>query len=159
MADNDLAFWAGVWLLAAAIGVLRHWRSRSSVGLVFTYIMSFGAIHWLAASMYLLPWYSDRGEDLVAIGLREATVAMVALAIGTEVVGFLMRRATAAEADPTPQRVSLDPLAVNVYFFSGLLLYGVISPLGSRLSGLQALVATGSTIIVVALGLKCWNGW
>jgi len=160
MADNDLSFWAGLWIIAAAIGVLRHWSSRSSVGLVFTYIMSFGAIHWLAASMYLLPWYSDRGEDLVAIGLREATIATVALAIGTEIVAWLLHRRGELGSPRQPFReVALDPVAVNTYLFAGVLLYGVISPLGSRISGLQALVATGSTIIVVALSLKCWNGW
>lgn len=160
MVENDLRFWAVLWAGAAGLGIVRHWGNRSGVGLILTYIMSFGAIHWLAAAIYLLPWYSDRGEDLVALGLRQATLATVALAIGAEIVGWVMRlHRPKSVRGAKSTSVALDPLAVNVYLIAGMMLYGVISPLGARLPSLQALVATGSTVTLIALSLKCWNGW
>jgi hypothetical protein len=158
MVDTDLGTWALLWVLIAAVLLIRHWRDRSGVGLLLTYVMSFGAIHWLAAAIYLLPWYSRRGDDLVASGLREATLATIALAVGAELVVWVLGwrpSPTAARAKGTP----VDTVAVNVYLAAGLVLYGVISPLGAQLPSLQALVATGSTVTVIALGLKCWNGW
>lgn len=54
----DLQLWLLVWLVTAAYILVRHWRSQLGTGLVFTYVLSYGAIHWLAAAIYLLPWYT-----------------------------------------------------------------------------------------------------
>jgi hypothetical protein len=154
---EDLAW---LWLITAAVLLVRHWRDRSGVGLLITYVMSFGGIHWLAAAIYLLPWYPNRGADLVELGLREATYATIALAAGAEVATWLLKRRGLVTGGGTDLKdMSIDRRAVNVYFMAGAVLYGVISPLGQQLPGLQALIATGSTIVVVALGLKAWNAW
>jgi hypothetical protein len=160
MPQTDLGTWAFAWVAIVAVLLVRHWRSQT-VGLLLTYVIGFGAIHWLAAGIYLLPWYSSWGEDFVADGLRQSTIATLALAVGAEVVAWLpiWHRAPAAEhAQPNATRV-VDPLAINIYLAIGLLLYGVVSPLAGSLPSIQALVATGSMITVIALCLKCWNAW
>jgi len=153
---EDLAW---LWLITATILIVRHWRDRSGVGLLITYVMSFGGIHWLAAAIYLLPWYHNRGTDLVELGLREATYATLALAIGAEIVVLILKRRELALGRVTVQSAVIDRRAVNLYLVAGIVLYGVISPLAQALPSVQALIATGSTVIVVALGLKAWNGW
>jgi hypothetical protein len=160
MHQTDLGTWTFLWVIVAIALLIRQWRAHDNVGLFLTYIIGFGAIHWLAAAIYLLPWYSTWGEDFVAEGLREATIATIALAVGAEAASWLMRwqRPNA----PRPQTVGMtiaDPLAINVYLATGLVLYGVVSPLAGRLPSIQALVATGSMVAVVALCLKSWNGW
>ena len=161
MHQTDLETWTFLWVIVAIGLLIRQWRAHDNVGLLLTYIIGFGAIHWLAAAIYLLPWYSTWGEDFVAEGLREATVATIALAVGAEAAVWLMRwqRSTARRPVPTSGTTIADPLAINVYLATGLVLYAVVSPLAGTLPSIQALVATGSLVAVVALCLKCWNAW
>ena len=53
-ADDGLLTWVLLWLAAATVVLLRHWRRGAGVGLLLAYVLSFGALHWLAATVYLL---------------------------------------------------------------------------------------------------------
>lgn len=157
---TDLNTWAWLLLAVAVALFVRHWRDRAGVGVLLTFVVSFSVLHWLAAALYILPWYNNVGADLVADGLREATVAMFAVAIGAEIMSVVLtRRASHAPAGARVDETAIDSRAVNLYLGAGALLYVGVFPFASSLPSVQALLATGSTVIVAALGLKCWDAW
>lgn len=165
----DIRIWVVVWLVAALYLVMKYWRRGQSVGLTITYVISFGSIHWLAAVLYLLPWYDTRSVNLVAAGMKQSAIAMAALAIGAEIASqfihaWEVRRLP--ERQPTTRRepeaavvTRVSPVSATWYLVAGLLLYGVVFPFAGRLPTLTALVSTGSAVTVVGVALKCWNAW
>lgn len=156
MSDESLRLWASVWLAAAIWILIRHWRGAGA-GLVFTYVLTLAVMHWLAPLMYLLPWYDNTRFDLTVEGLRQSAFAILGFAAGSEIVLAISRRlhqsAHLSAGEP------VEPRLVNLYLFTGIVLYAVVFPLAGRLPSATALVSTGSTLAVVAIGLKCWNAW
>ena len=74
-AETDLLRWVIIWAIAAVFLLVRHWRSNASAGLMFSYVLMFGVLHWLGPVMFLLPWHDQRGALLTVEGLRLATMA------------------------------------------------------------------------------------
>jgi hypothetical protein len=169
--EADLGFWVGVWAAVALYLIARHWRTGAGVGLLLTYVLSYGSIHWLAATIHLLPWFVNRYTDTVAEGMRQSAIGILALAAGAEVMALIVRRRRPMPvqvrgpqapdvAQPTGESmVTLDPRTLRFVLLSGLAIYGVLSPLGAAIPGAQALVATGSAITVMAVALHVWNAW
>lgn len=149
-----------VWAAGATLLVFRHWRNGSGVGLVFTYILTLAAMHWLAPLIYLVPWYLGGRLDFTVEGLRQSTYALGAFAVGAEVGLVLLRRRGLgvgdAAIDEEPPR-PVDPHLINMYLLVGAVLYVIVFPLAGRLPSATAIVSTGSTLAVVAVCLKCWN--
>jgi len=158
-ADVDLLFWIAVWTAAAAYLLLRHWHTDWGVGLLATYVVSLAAIHWLTPVLYLLPWHEGGALAETALGTREAALGMIGLAVGVEVVNHLRRRADTHGRDVRDVRKALGHRLVDVYLGAGLFLYFIASPLTEGIAGLTAIVSTGSTLVAVGIGLKCWNAW
>lgn len=156
---SDLAFWALVWLLSAGWIVVRHWRAGRGVGLVLGYVISFGALHWLANALNLLPWNPHRHTDIIGRGMQQSALAMLMFAVGAELALVARRRWLGPEVHPADEDIATNPTAVNVYFASGLILQMVLLPLGQGLPSITALLASGSTLTTTALGLKCWNAY
>ncbi len=159
MSEPNLETWVWVWIIVATYVVARQWRS-GSVGLLFTYVLSFGALHWLTALLSLLPWYESRFPDLTADGLIQSTFAMMAFAVGAECMAFCLRFSTIAHAtgERSPHKMVPD-VFLNGYVISGMVMYAVLTRFGSTLPTVNALVNTGSLLTVVGVGLKCWNAW
>jgi hypothetical protein len=86
----------------------------------------------------------DRGHLLLLAGVGE-------LQLGLESDG---RFDVASE-----RRVAIDPRVATFYLITGLLIYVVIAPIGARIPSLAAVLSTGSSVVVAALALKCWNAW
>jgi len=158
MFEIPIDTWLMVWLGAAAFVLVRHWRTGIGSGLVFAYVLSFGAMHVLAPALYLLPWYDSDRAMLTALGLRESTLALLAFAAGTEVARLIVRRQVALRPELLDATPTVDNRVVNLYLVCGLLAYA-LSPVISRLPSGSALVSAGSMLGVVAIGLKCWNAW
>jgi hypothetical protein len=155
--DTSLAFWLTVWLLTAAGIAVRHWYVGRGTGLVLTYVLSFGAIYWLAASMYVLPWYLPPDFDMTVNGLRVAAIAMLAFGLGGEIGMAIFRRLGPASS---PARSSAtDPRVANAALAVGIVFYAVISPIVSRLPTAEALASTTSSLMVLGVALKAWNAW
>jgi hypothetical protein len=156
--DVPLSDWLLISALAAMWTMVRSWRTGAGVGIVFTYVVSFLALYWLAPAMYLLPWYDNPGYDLTALGLREAAIGMAAFMVGTEVARPIASR-RAARLPPVAGPQPIDQRLVNLFLVTGAGLYLIVFPLAGALPSVTALVATGSTIAVVGIGLKCWTAW
>jgi hypothetical protein len=158
MSDRELTWWVGVWLVTALWTLARHWRGASA-GLVFTYVLSLAVMHWLAPAMYLLPWYDNVRIELTAAGLRESLFAIAGFAVGSELMMAVSRRHhVGVYTVSTREGMPVEPRLVNLYLICGVVLYGLF-PLVGKLPSATAIVSTGSTLGVVAIGLKCWNSW
>jgi hypothetical protein len=156
--DVSMREWLVVCGGAAAWTFIRAWTSGASVGLIFTYVFSFTTLYWMSPLMYLLPWYDTPGHELTALGLREATFAIVAFAVGTEIARPVIRRWSAAL--PTAERPGpIDKRLTNLLLVTGGVLYLVVFPLAGYLPSMTAFVSTGSMVAVVAMSLKCWSAW
>jgi len=162
-ADGTLRFWVATWIVTALFLIYRHWRPGRGVGLILSYVVSFGAIHWLAPALDLLPWYDHRYPALVAEGMRQSGIAMLTFAIGVEGALWVMgRRAAAAgeeDEELDAQSASVNPRTTTTYLVIGAVLQVILFPIAHGLPSITALVSTGSTLFVIAMGLKCWNGW
>ncbi len=154
----DLRFWLAVWFLVAALTLVRHWRAGLAAGLVFTYIVSFAALHWLAAAIYVLPYYRAPGFGETLSGLRLSTIAIVAFSIGGEIGAAFFRR-WGPEPPAEHEGVSAPPALVNIYIVGGLIVYGVVMPVVASLPTVAALASTASSLLVLGVALKAWNGW
>lgn len=156
--DPQLQLWLLVWLGTAAYILIRHWRTGRGAGLVFTYVLSYGAIHWLAAAIYLLPWYGTSAVDHTIIGLQVAAVGMIAFAVGGELGSVLFERVGPQRAEITERRL-MSPRIVNLYLIGGAIFYGAIYPLLAGLPTASALASTSSSLMVLGVALKAWNSW
>lgn len=159
MGDVALQPWLTIWLAAAAYLLVRYWRKNVGAGLVFTYVFTFGVMHWLVPLMYTLPWYYNGRLRLTSLGLRESAIAMVAFAVGSEVASLIIahRLANAPPLPDEPQAV--DRRLTRLYFLVGVGLYVGLFPLAGKLPSVEAVLSSGSTVAVVAIALTCWNAW
>jgi hypothetical protein len=149
--EPSVAFWTITFAVTAALIVFRHWRRDRSVGLLLTYVVSFAALHWLAASMRLLPWFETFVGDPTLEGLRESTLGLIAFAVGVEIAN---RRAMPLVAEEQVSRVSSR--LVNTYLLVGVVVYAIFL-LAGRLPIIAAVVSTGSTLVAVGVALKAWE--
>jgi hypothetical protein len=158
MSEDTLQLYVIVWLAVALFTLARHWRGASA-GLVFTYVLSLAVMHWLAPVMYLLPWYGNARLDLTGEGLRQSLYAIVGFAVGSEMtMAISRRRHIGIYTTSTWEGMPVESRLVNLYLFSGIVLYGLF-PIAGHLPSATAILSTGSTLAVVAIGLKCWNSW
>lgn len=156
--DGRLQFWLLVWVMTAAYILVRHWRTGRGAGLVFTYVLSLAAIHWLAAAIYALPWYSTPEFDTTLDGLRMSAIALMAFGAGGEIGSMLFGRFGPELPDAaTPPQA--DPRIVNLYIVAGVIFYSVIFPIVAALPTASALASTSSSLVVLGIGLKAWNSW
>lgn len=152
-----LAPWVAAWLLVAVILVRRHARPCRHVGLLVTYVLSLGALHWLAPALYLLPWDGDVDLEATLEGLRQSTFAILALWAGAEVAARQPRWATID--DQAGPDVRMPARLINLYLVSGAVLHVALISVGGRLPTVRALISCGSALLVVGMGLKCWDAW
>src|SRR5262245_47789252 len=83
----ELAFWLVVWLGAVALlVVIRRARQTSGSGLIYAYLLNLWSLHWLGASLYLLPWARSRDVDFVLRGLIESAWGVCAFVVGSLVL-------------------------------------------------------------------------
>ena len=161
--DSNLALWVVVWIIVIGIVLTSQWRKRLvGVGLTFAFLGHLGAIHWLAAVIYLMPWYvyyvDIDDEILLEAGFRQGTYAIVAFAVGSVIIAPFLRRLFGSSG-----RMPIIPPAgkrlAKMYTAVGLLCFLALrSPIG-RMPTVNALVAVGMNLLVVGLGLMCWDAW
>jgi hypothetical protein len=168
----DLRVWSLVWIVTAAFLLYHRWYRGHGAGLLLGYIVSFGALHWLASALYLLPWHRGRDFIVTSYGMRIAAIGMVAFAAGVECAAYVRARraqnalAETPAAEPADEEFEEDDepatvpaRAVRFYLFAGAFLHLVLFPIARGLPSVTALVATGSTLVVTAVALRCWNAW
>jgi len=155
-----LAGWLALWMAGAAIIAATQWRGRGvGAGLMLAYVINLGTIHWLAAAIYLFPWYSNYSPGVVELGFRQSVWAIIAFATGSAAAApWLLVRVR-------PVRRSISPGApasrevVVAYLGVGLLFSLVLLPLIAGAATLTAIVSVGRSLIAAGLGVACWEAW
>lgn len=158
MGEPRLELWLVAWLAVAAYLLVRHWGTGRGAGLVFAYVLSVGAIHWVAASLYALPWYGAPALDVTVIGLRVSTLGLLAFAVGGELGVGLSRRFGSQPPEGESGR-AVPARIVHAYLAVGAIAYGGVAPIAAGLPTAAALVSTASSLMVLGVALKAWNGW
>jgi hypothetical protein len=140
---------AVLWLVFAGAFIMWRWTLGRGVGLVVSLVLGLSAIHWVAAVLYLLPWYENLDRNLVATGYRIAFHGLCAFCIGVLL---------ASRKQPEPTTKTHAPYALGwTYLVIGVVMYAVLWPRMGRMASVGALVAAGSNYIVAGICLECWN--
>jgi hypothetical protein len=136
------------------IHLLKSGRGQSHVGLVISYLLGgFWINHWFGVAAYLVPGYCGVYPELEVPGARETLYALLGFAAG---VLFLPRifgvRRSQGNVNPVPVPANLR----NGFLALGVLFY-VAAHVASKVNGLQAILASGQQLLVVAVLLNIWE--
>lgn len=158
MDDSSLGLHLALWMaIIALLALVRSHRRTATTGLILAYVFNLWLIHWLAPSFYALPWYENFDIRLVAGGLEQSLYGIAAFAFGSLVLApFLMGVGvlpTAAEQHEP------DPYLPIGYVGTGVVFYLLLSTALGSLPSATAIIATGQQLIVVGVGLGCWQAW
>src|SRR5262245_31475735 len=142
-----------LWFVIATAFIMWRWLAGRGVGLVVSIVVGLSGIHWIAATLYLLPWYQNFDPDLVTTGLWVAFQGLCAFCVGA----VLASRSTAVEkVDDHHIDGSISSFGW-AYIIVGIIMYAFLWPRVGRIASLGALVAAGSSYIVLGICLRCWR--
>lgn len=153
-----LVIWAG-----AALGTIlfRSFSGQRESGLVWAYIANLWLLHWPAAFIYTLPWYSRIEYSTVYAGFVQSVWGIVGFGIGAALIAPAMVRILeppgAEKADATGVRP--DALLPRTYVLVGVLAYLILGPLLGDIPTISALAVAATQLIIVGICLRCWHGW
>jgi hypothetical protein len=153
--DEELLLWIAVWFLIGVALVAGRLRTKAGVGLVSAFGLQMLILHWLAAAIYVLPWYWNLDLRVVFAGLRESTWAMAGFTIGVLAIGFLGNLQWTAAAPGTD--VVVDRKLVRLYLVVGVICYFGLTRVVGTTPTLGAIVNVASTCAIVGIALACWN--
>jgi hypothetical protein len=155
--DETLMRWVIAWLPMLAILLFSASRKSASAGLVFAYALQLVILHWFAAVIYLLPWYSNLDLNVVFAGLQQSTYAFAGFTLGSVAISPLLMRHRDAESDPSGA-VLADRGLIRTCLGMGIVSYFVLTPIVGTTPTVSAIVAAAASGVVVGLALGCWNG-
>jgi hypothetical protein len=157
--SSSLGNWVVVWAITVGlIFVVRGMSSRPSAGLVQAYLLNLGLLHWVAATLYLLPWYTNHDPDVVALGLEQSTYAAIGFGVGCLLLAPGLGRAARGAAARVPRAAS-EPWLANKYILVGVIVFFALAPIVGHIPTVSAVVVQGWNLLVVGLGLACWLAW
>ncbi len=142
-----------LWLVIASAFIIWRWLAGRGVGLVVSIILGLSGIHWIAATLYLLPWYQNFDRELVTTGLWVAVQGLCAFCLGA----VLASRAPVVEAEDDHHAARSVASFAWAYIVVGIIMYAFLWPRVGRIASLGALVAAGSSYIVLGICLQCWR--
>lgn len=140
-----------IWLVVASTLVFWRWSIGRGLGLVVAFVVSLSSLHFLAASLYVLPWYGGLDRDFIQGGLFIALEGLLGFAIGAVIMSHLLQHEM-APAETAPQvRLGLMYLGMGVVF------YTVVRNGVSGIPSIGAIAAAGSSLVVFGLCIGCWQ--
>jgi hypothetical protein len=143
------------WMLVAAAIIFYRWREASGMGLVVAFVVSLTSLHWIAAVLYVMPWYSEGVDrDVVATGFRMAWLGLLGFGIGVVLATKALRGAARIWGEPAPSAGLSNPglwyIAAGVGFYA-LLFLGA-----RRITSMSGLASAGSNAAIFGLCLLTW---
>jgi hypothetical protein len=164
----ELVKWLCIWVVVCALVIRNQWNPRlPSVGLPFAYLLGLSMIHWFGGLIYSFPWYSPRNAYLIQSGVSLANVTAGFVASAYGVVGFGLGSIVLApwvlqSIRPTwlqdrPQAADLT--LPQTYLKIGVIFGLVLSPILSKIPGLNAIGTSGIAALLVGICLSCWKAW
>jgi hypothetical protein len=159
MDDSSFGLYILLWIVAVLLVALAPGRRRNTTtGLVFAYIFSFWLLHWVAASFYLLPWYSGYARPLVEAGLEQSLYGIAAFGFGSIVMRLRLIRRRKTELPYAGLRRQDRKLPLS-YIYAGIISYLLMSTALASLPSATAIVVSGQQLIVIGVALNCWLAW
>src|SRR6266446_1026994 len=156
MENSKLSQLLLVWMVAILlIAVVRWRRKEGGAGLTLAYLLNLWMIHWLAPALYLIPGYRNNDPRIVESGFEQSVYAVLAFAVGAVAVTPLV---VSLRVLPRALVHTPDPNLPRAYIGIGIAAYLVLSTVGS-LPSVTAIVSTGQQLVIVGLGLCCWQAW
>ena len=158
-ASAHLGYWVAAWALLAGL-VLLSQRRRGVLGsgLVAAYVLNLALNHWLGGAIYVQPGYLSSDPDIVALGFQQSTFALGAFAVGVILLAPLLARRMQTRP-PDVVSISQESPPVRLYLLVGLAAFIGVAVLPVRVPTLEAIGAQGWGLLIVGLGLGCWNAW
>lgn len=164
--EKKLILYLLIWIGATVFMILFRLRKKmTGMGLVFGYCLSLWTLHWLAATIYIMPWYTYAWTAIwykgftpewVEIGFRESTYAIVAFSLGSVFFpNFLLHVLPVLKKNP-PVCIP-DPRLPKAYFLGGLLFYFILAPTIGRFPTLSAITSGGVSLVLVGVCLALWQ--
>lgn len=150
--------WLALWLVGLGLVLWGQRKASVGVGLVLAYALQLWVIHWLAPSIYALPWYSAP-TVVLQDGLKESTYAIWGFGLGATILApWLVRRFRGELTAPAPEEPRLaDSWLVHSYLWIGALAY-LVQPYVRPIPTVGALMSGTSNLLLVAFAMECWNG-
>ncbi len=142
-----------IWMIVAAGLVFWRWHLGRGVGLTVAFVVSLSSLHFLAATLYVLPWYAGLDRDYIQGGLFIALEGLFGLSLGA----FAMSRALRSDARSVPDDSEPQTLNGWLYLLVGVGLYTVVRAGVSGIPSIGAIAAGGSSLVVFGLCLQCWQ--
>src|SRR5262249_56556588 len=112
-------------------------------------------LHWLAAAIYVLPWYWNLDVRVVFAGLRESTWAMGGFSIGVLALGFFYEQPRSPIVPAG--NVVVDQKLIRLYLGVGIVCYFGLSRIFGNTPTVSAIVNVASTCAIIGISLACWN--
>jgi hypothetical protein len=157
--SDSLGTWVAIWaLVAAAIFVIRGTSKLPAAGLVQAYVLNVGLLHWLAATLYLLPWYTNHDPDVVTLGLEQGTYAIIGFGVGSVLLAPMFVRAARGAVGRSPKPAA-EPGLPRKFIITGFIVFFVLTPIVAKIPSISAIAVQGWNLLVVGLGLSCWIAW
>jgi hypothetical protein len=154
--DGQLLLWITSWILIGAVLVAARVRTKTGVGLVAAFGLQMLILHWLAAAIYVLPWYWNLDVRVVFAGLRESTYAMGGFTVGVLTLGLFHQPRQQPQIKATAN-VAADQTFIRLYIGVGVVCYFGLSRVFGATPTLSAIVNVASTCAIVGIALACWN--
>jgi len=146
-----------IWLLVAAGIVFYRWRVGRGMGLVVAFVLSLTSLHWLAATLYVMPWYSGVDADDVATGLRISLIGLLGFGMGVILMSRWLRGRDAGGGPDSTAMPVVNPRIGLLYVGVGVALYGAMLTSLRSIPSIGGLASAGSTAAVFGLCLLVWH--
>lgn len=158
MFNHNLPLVLTVWMLVIfAMAIARRRKHTSGVGLVLAYVLNLWLIHWLASLSYLFPWFHGYFEEFTIAGTEQSLYAVAAFAFGSlALTPFLLDSGLFPRATGIHEP---DPRLPKAYLAVGAFFYVLLSTALGSTPTLNSIIASGQELVVVGLGLCCWQAW
>jgi hypothetical protein len=158
MEDSQLAQNLALWMLAVLIIAVVRWRRHTATaGLILAYVFDLWLIHWLAPAFSLLPWYQNPDFRLMEAGVEQSLYGIAAFAFGSVFAApFLIKTGLLSRSSEPKETDRRLPFA---YVCTGGLFYLLLSTSLKSLPSASSIISTGQQLLVVGVGLCCWQAW
>lgn len=151
-----MLWWIAVWLAVGGVLLIGQIKLGVTTGLVTAYALQMFVLHWLAAALYVLPWYWNLNRAVVFAGLEQSTYAMAGLTVGVVGVSWWTFSRHAMYVKSSTMAMA-DHRILRLYAIVGIGSYVVLTPLFGGVPTLSAVITAASGCIVMALAVACWN--
>jgi hypothetical protein len=158
MFNHNLPLILTIWMIVIAVmAIARRRKGTAGVGLVLAYLLNFWMLYWAASLLYLFPWYRGPWEEFTIIGTEQSLYGVLAFAFGSLALSpFLLDTGLLPRVRGVHHA---DRRLPKAYLVTGVISYGLTSVFIGRVLSLTAILSTGQELVVVGLGVCCWQAW